>query len=46
LLLGFAVFQVLVVGLLADLVVRLTKPTLLVPPKDVRELEQSSQTPE
>ena len=46
LLLGFAVLQVLVVGLLADLVVRLTKPTLLVPPKDVRELEQSSQTPE
>jgi len=46
LLLGFAVLQVLVVGLLADLVVRRTKPTLLVPPKDVRELEQSSQTPE
>ena len=37
LLLGFAVLQVLVVGLLADLVVRLNRPTRLVPPGDVEE---------
>ena len=39
LLLGFAVLQVLVVGLLADLVVRLTRPARAVAPADVRELE-------
>ena len=38
LLLGFAVLQVLVVGLLADLVVRLNRPTGLLPPADVKEL--------
>ena len=43
LLLGFAVLQVLVVGLLADLVVRVTKPTRTVWPADVREFERSGQ---
>ena len=38
LLLGFAVLQVLVVGLLADLVVRLNRPARLIPPSDVREV--------
>ena len=38
LLLGFAVFQVLVVGLLADLVVRVNRPPTRLPPADVREL--------
>ena len=38
LLLGFAVLQVLVVGLLADLVVRVNKPADTVLPADVREL--------
>ena len=37
LLLGFAVLQVLAVGLLADLVVRLNRPTRLIPPGDVEE---------
>lgn len=37
LLLGFAVLQVLVVGLLADLVVRLNRPRELIPPGDVTE---------
>lgn len=37
LLLGFAVLQVLVVGLLADLVVRLNRPSKLIPPGDVSE---------
>ena len=37
LLLGFAVLQVLVVGLLADLVVRVNRPTRLLPPSDVEE---------
>ncbi|MDE0066870.1 MAG: glycosyltransferase family 2 protein [Acidimicrobiaceae bacterium] len=37
LLLGFAVLQVLVVGLLADLVVRVNRPTKLLPPGDVEE---------
>ena len=37
LLLGFAVLQVLVVGLLADLVVRLNRPPSLLPPGDVEE---------
>ncbi|MFQ5558071.1 MAG: glycosyltransferase family 2 protein [Acidimicrobiales bacterium] len=39
LLLGFAVLQVLVVGLLADLVVRVSRPARLVRPADVVELE-------
>ncbi|MEM9467312.1 MAG: glycosyltransferase family 2 protein [Actinomycetota bacterium] len=39
LLLGFAVLQVLVVGLLADLVVRVTSPADRVLPADVRELD-------
>ena len=43
LLLGFAVLQVLVVGLLADLVVRVTKPERTVWPADVRQLERSGQ---
>ena len=38
LLLGFGVLQVLVVGLLADLVVRLNRPPSLLPPGDVEEL--------
>ena len=46
LLLGFAVLQVLAVGLLADLVVRLTRPTQSVPPADVHEFATSSQPPE
>lgn len=37
LLLGYAVLQVLVVGLLADLVVRLSRPAELIPPGDVGE---------
>lgn len=37
LLLGFALLQILVVGLLADLVVRVTKPAQRVPPGDVVE---------
>lgn len=37
LLLGYAVLQVLVVGLLADLVVRLNRPATLVPPGDAEE---------
>lgn len=37
LLLGFAVLQILVVGLLADLVVRVTRPPRAVPPGDVVE---------
>lgn len=37
LLLGFAVLQILVVGLLADLVVRVTRPSRAVPPGDVVE---------
>lgn len=46
LLLGFAVLQVLVVGLLADLVVRVTKPTRTVPPADIRELDGSGESGE
>ncbi|MDG1365826.1 MAG: glycosyltransferase family 2 protein, partial [Acidimicrobiales bacterium] len=42
-LLGFAVLQILAVGLLADLVVRLTRPAQTVPPTDIRELDASSQ---
>ncbi|MEO0492689.1 MAG: glycosyltransferase family 2 protein [Actinomycetota bacterium] len=38
LLLGFAVLQTLVVGLLADLVVRVNRPSRAVLPSDVREL--------
>ena len=38
LLLGFAVLQVLVVGLLADLVVRVNKPARQIPPADVAEI--------
>ena len=38
LLLGFAVLQVLVIGLLADLVVRVTRPTRSILPADVAEL--------
>ncbi|MEM8706715.1 MAG: glycosyltransferase family 2 protein [Actinomycetota bacterium] len=38
LLLGFAMLQALVVGLLADLVVRVNRPTREVLPSDVREL--------
>ncbi len=38
LLLGFSVLQVLVVGLLADLIVRVTKPPRSVRPADVREI--------
>lgn len=38
LLLGFAFLQVLVVGLLADLVVRVNRPRHLLPPADVEEL--------
>lgn len=37
LLLGFALLQVLVVGLLADLVVRVTRPPRTVPPGDIVE---------
>lgn len=37
LLLGFAVLQVLVIGLLADLVVRVARPPTQIPPGDVRE---------
>jgi len=37
LLLGFALLQVLVVGLLADLVVRVTRPPRTVPPGDLSE---------
>ncbi|MEM7140397.1 MAG: glycosyltransferase family 2 protein [Actinomycetota bacterium] len=37
LLLGFALLQVLVVGLLADLVVRVTRPAQRIPPGDVVE---------
>ena len=37
LLLGFALLQVLVIGLLADLVVRVTRPTRIVPPGDITE---------
>ena len=40
LLLGFAVLQVLVVGLLADLVVRLNRPTNLLPSSDTIESSQ------
>ena len=43
LLLGFAVLQVLVVGLLADLVVRVTRPTRSVRPADIRELDASGE---
>ena len=38
LLLGFAVLQVITVGLLADLVVRLNRPKSLLPPSDVKEV--------
>lgn len=38
LLLGFAFLQVLVIGLLADLVVRINRPRRLVPPADIEEL--------
>jgi glycosyltransferase involved in cell wall biosynthesis len=44
LLLGFAVLQVLVVGLLADLVVRVTKPASRALPSDVRELDSGEPT--
>lgn len=37
LLLGFALLQVLVIGLLADLVVRVTRPPRTVPPGDITE---------
>ena len=37
LLLGFALLQVLVIGLLADLVVRVTKPPTRIPPGDILE---------
>ncbi len=40
LLLGFSVLQLLVVGLLADLMVRVTKPSRIVRPGDVHELTQ------
>jgi len=39
LLLGFALLQVLVIGLLADLVVRVTKPVRTVAPGDVTEVD-------
>ncbi len=39
LLLGFATLQVLVVGLLADLVVRTARPHRLIPPADVTETD-------
>lgn len=45
-LLGFAMLQVLVVGLLADLVVRVTKPTRAVAPADVREIGRSGEAGE
>lgn len=38
LLLGFAVLQLLVIGLLADLIVRVTRPARSVVPNDVREI--------
>ena len=41
LLLGFAVLQVLVVGLLADLVVRVSRPARRLLPADVRELDST-----
>ena len=37
LLLGFALLQVLVIGLLADLVVRVSRPARSIPPGDVSE---------
>jgi len=40
LLLGFAMFQVLVVGLLADLVVRVAKPARAIRPADVVEISR------
>ena len=46
LLLGFAVLQLLVIGLLADLIVRLTKPSLSVWPNDIEHLDDSRQTSE
>ena len=42
LLLGFALLQVLVVGLLADLVVRANRPTRLIAPADVHERGQET----
>ena len=44
LLLGFAVLQVLVVGLLADLVVRVNRPATRVLPADVRELDSDERS--
>ena len=39
LLLGFTVLQLLVMGLLADLIVRVNKPTRAIRPADVTEID-------
>ena len=42
LLLGFATIQTLAIGLLADLVVRVSRPDRLIPPADVAEVAEDS----
>ena len=44
LLLGFAAIQILVIGLLADLVVRMSRPHPLLPPADVTEVAAETET--